>query len=131
MSAVHRVFDIYELAENIFIHLPLYDLLLATVTCQNFRRLVLSSTDLRKRLQSEPIPVFANFRAGDLQTEDLCNINEQTPWFFRSIVSSGIVIVLRTAHEDIQLHVPDAATEPIRLLDSKRTRVFTSLKAWL
>ena len=121
--AARRVFDIHELVENILIHLPLYDLLLATKICFSFLQVVLSSRDIRKRLQWEVIPVFANFFPGKPKSEDLCNINTETPWFFRMKVSCGFVIVLKVAHEDVQLCIQDAPAGPIRILDSKRTVV--------
>ena len=125
MDAPNKVFSICELAEAILIHLPLYDLVLATTVCQNFRGTLLSSVAIRERLQNDPLPVFAQFVPGRSSTEDLCNVNENTTWFFRTRVAHGIVITLRTVNRDIQLYVPDDPQRMILRADSKQTKVST------
>ena len=131
MRAFHRVFNVFELGEAVLTLLPLYDLVLAVSVCQTFRHVVLNSNVVRMRLRNEPIPVFARFQPGDPLTEDLCNVNERTPWFFRTTVTRGIVIVLRTAEENIQLHIPDDPQKPAHFLDGRRTAVIAHSSIYL
>ena len=128
MNAAQRVFDMYELAELILLPLPLYDLLLATTISQSFREVVMSSTSVRRRLENEAIPVFACFQPGDRSTEDLCNLNKGTPWFFRTNVSLGSVLALSIVNLSIELYIPHDERDAVLMLDSKCTTVWMPLR---
>ena len=123
MSAANRVFAIFELLEAILIDVPLLDLLLATAISTNSQNCISSSKRLRDRLHNEPIPVFAPLCIGKSETEDICNVDKSTPWFFRTDVDGGHVLVLQDASMRLHLHVPDEHRRCICVLDSSRTRV--------
>lgn len=123
MDAKQKVLGVYELVEAILIHLSLYDLLHASTVCQKFSEVVLTSRTIRRRLESEPIPVFARFQPDDPSTEDLCNVNRSTPWFFRTSVNHGLILILGTAIDNVQLYIPYDQNLSVQMLDGKRTMV--------
>ena len=123
MGAVDKVFAVPELLEAVLIDIPLVDLVLATTISHTFQDTISSSSILRKRLRDEPMPLFACLRPGKQDTEDVCNVDRTTPWFFRTQVDDGLVIVLRQDSLSIQLVVPSDRNTSIRRLDSTRTEV--------
>ena len=123
MGAVERVFAVVELLEAILIDVPLFDLVLATSVSHAFNDTIFSSTILRNRLYREPTPVFVRSRPQEPESEDICNVDDTTPWFFRSPVDDGVVIVLHLESFKIHLFVPNAKQTAIAMLDSRQTKV--------
>jgi hypothetical protein len=126
MGPANGVFEVVELLEAVLIDLPLFDLVLATTLCHTFRDTISSSKTLRDRLRSEPVPLFAPFCPGKPETEDICNLDNTSPWFFRTSVEHGIVLILRTKDTDLQLYVPNNRKHEVCRLNSRRTKVRSS-----
>ena len=123
MGAANRVFGVFELLEAVLIGMPLFDLVQATTVCHTFQDTISSSKKLRDRLQSEPVPLFALLCPGKPETEDICNVDNTSPWFFRTNVENGIVVILQTKDTDIQLFVPHDRKNKVCSLHSRRTKV--------
>ena len=123
MSAVDKVLAVPELLEAVLIDVPLLDLVLATTISRTFQDTISSSSILRKRLRNEPMPLFACLRPGEPDTEDVCNVDVTTPWFFSTPVNFGTVVVLQLDSLKAQLFVPNDGSIPICRLDSKRMEV--------
>lgn len=126
MGAASRVFAVFELLEAILIDVPLFDLVLATAVCHTYKDTISSSKKLRHRLQNEPVPVFAPYCPGIPETEDICNVDNTSPWFFRTVVENGIVLILQTKDIDLQLFIPDDRKHEVCRLHSRRTKVSSS-----
>lgn len=123
MSAVQKVLAVPELLEAVLINVPLLDLVIATTVCHGFYDTISSSMGLRKRLRDEPMPLFACLCLGQPDTEDICNVDQTTPWFFRTPVDHGIVIFVRLEGLSIQTFIPNDRTSRIQTLDCARTEV--------
>lgn len=126
MGPANRVFEVVELLEAVLIDLPLFDLVLATTLCHTFRDTISSSKKLRDRLRNEPVPLFAPFCPGKPESEDICNVDKTSPWFFRTMVEHGNVLILRTKDTDLQLFVPNDRKHEVCRLNSRRTKVRSS-----
>ena len=123
MSAASRLFAIFELVEAVLIDVPLFDIILATTISHTFHDTISSSKTLRNRLEREPVPLFAPLCPGRPESEDICNVDDTTPWFFRTSVDNGVVLALHTESINIQLFVPNDRLKKVCRLDSKRTTV--------
>lgn len=121
------LFAVFELFEAVLIEIPLFDLVLATTICRTFHDTISSSTKLRNRLTSEHIPLFVPFCAGEAETEDICNVDNTSPWFFRTLVDHGTVLILRTRDANIHLYIPDDSKKRICKTDGSRTKVLPSI----
>lgn len=53
MAALRRVFNVYELAEKIFLGLPLYEVVLASTVSRLWRQIISTSPGIRARLLSD------------------------------------------------------------------------------
>ncbi|KAK3714652.1 hypothetical protein LTR37_007632 [Vermiconidia calcicola] len=121
MSAVTKVLDVYKLTENILLHLPIYDLVLATALCQQWFQLASRSKKVREHLQHAQLPSFVRYRPGDFGSTDMCNVNSETPWLFRTTVNCGNVITPRVESKNIELFISSEHHYPLTFLDGSRT----------
>ncbi|KAK3720852.1 hypothetical protein LTR37_003515 [Vermiconidia calcicola] len=128
MSAVTRVFDVYELTENNYFHLPIYDLVLATALCQQWFQLASRSKKIREHLEYAQLPSFVPYRPGDTSSTDMCNVNVETQWLFRTTVNCGNVITLKVESKSIELFIPGEHELPLAFLDVSRTEVRTTTR---
>lgn len=118
-TSAQDVFGIYELLEGILLHLPLYNMLLAVTTCRHWLHVASTSSEIRSRLLLDYIPRYARLQPSSRVSEDLCNEDSSTPWFFRTAVEGGTIVILRLKCEKVQVFVPRDVNAAFRLLDNQ------------
>lgn len=77
------------------------------------------------------LPSFVTLVPGVRDSDDLCNATKDGPWFFRTAVPDGSVLILKIANEHVQLFVPSDVKCAVHLLDPRRTRVSRSKETFL